>query len=112
VADLDCTGGCAPGLGHISSTRTGDGHDARVARFAMVRRDGSRTRQGRTIGVDARRPLEDDMTTRHPPHMEPPILWPCEPKAQEVVVGVCAPDQHLPPVRQGMRDDASAMIVW
>ena len=71
----------------------------------------SRTRQGRTIGLDAGRPLEERVTARHPAHMEPPILRPGDPEGQEVVVGVCAPDQDLPSLLQGVGEDAATAIV-
>jgi len=77
----------------------------------VIRGDRGSALEGLTIRVGARWALEDDVAARHPVYMEPPILRPGYPEAQEVVVGVGATDQDVPPVRQRVGDQASLLMV-
>src|SRR5712671_1041742 len=86
IADVHGAGFCATRLADVPDARAGDGHDARIARFAVVRGDRGSALEGLTIRVGARRTLEDDVAARHPAYMEPPIVRTGHPEAQRIVV--------------------------
>src|SRR6266478_177533 len=76
VPDLHGAGLRATRLADVAGARAGDGHDTRVAGFAMVRGNRRGAVEGLAIRVGARWPLEDDVAPGHPAHVKPPIMRP------------------------------------
>jgi len=111
VPDLHGAGFRATRLADVPDARAGDGHDARIARFAVIRGDRGGALEGLTIRVSARRTLEDDVAPGHPTDMQPPILRPGDAETQRIVVGVGATDQDLPPPWQRVGEQAHLLDV-
>src|SRR5205823_6124415 len=74
-------------LADVPDARAGDGHDARIARFAVIRGDRRGAVEGLTIGVGAGWALEDHVAAWRPTAMKPPIAGPRDTEGQIIVVG-------------------------
>src|SRR5262249_33454381 len=109
MTDLHRAGFRAPRFGHIPSVHAGDRYHTGMAGFAVIRSDRRRTLERRTVRFGAGRPLEDDVAARQPTDVEPPIRWSGHAKAKIVIIRVRATDQHLPSVRQSVRDDTAVV---
>ena len=97
VPDLHGAGFRATRLADVPNARAGDWHDARIARFAVVRGDRGSALEGLAIRVGAQWALEDDVAARQPAYMEPPIVRLGHSEAQDIVVSVSPTDEDLPP---------------
>jgi hypothetical protein len=111
VPDLHGAGFRATRLADVPDARAGDGHDARIARFAVIRGDRGGALEGLTVRVGARRTLENGVAPWHPAHVEPPILRPGHLETQKIVVGIGPADQDLPPPWQRVGAQAALLGV-
>jgi hypothetical protein len=98
-------------LGDVSRPRTRDGHEPGRARLTVIRGDGRGAFQGRAVRIVSRARQQEDMTTRHPPDVEPPIVRLGDVQAESVVVNIGPAGQDLPTTRQGIVEQ-SRVIVW
>ena len=76
----------------------------------MIRGNCSRALQSGTVGMLSGSCLQEDVTARHPPDVEPPIIGPGDVKTEAVVVSIGAAGQDLPTARQGIVDQPSALV--
>jgi hypothetical protein len=97
-------------LGDVSRPRTRDGHEPGRARLTVIRGDGRGAFQGRAVRIVSRARQQEDMTTRHPPDVEPPIVRLGDVEAESVVVRIGTASQDLPPATQRIAEQSRMII--
>ncbi len=98
-------------LGDVASSCARDGHEPSRARLTMIRGYCCGALQRRAVGIISRACPKEDVTARHTPDVEPPIVGLSDVEAESVVISICTAGQDLPPSRQGILDQ-SDLIVW
>jgi hypothetical protein len=98
-------------LGNVSRARARNRHKPRCSGFTMKRGYGSSALQGCAVGINSRACQQQDMTARHPPDVEPPIVRLGDVQAESVVVRIGTADQDLPTTGQGIMEQSS-VVVW
>ncbi len=76
----------------------------------MIRSNCSRALQSGTVGMLSSSCLQEDVTARHTPDVEPPIIGLSDFKTEAVVVSIGAAGQDLPTARQGILDQPGALV--
>src|SRR5437870_2696390 len=97
-------------LGDEPSACARDGHEPSSPSLTMVRGNCSRALQSGTVGMLSGSCLQEDVTARHPPDVEPPIIGPGDFKTEAVVVSLGAAGPDLPTARQGIVDQPRALV--
>jgi hypothetical protein len=97
-------------LGDVSRPRTRDGHEPGRPCLTVIRGDGRGAFQGHAVRIASRARQQEDMTTRHPPDVEPPIVRLGDVQAESVVVNIGPAGQDLPTTRQGIVEQSRVIV--